>query len=89
MKTGKVSSAPSDTQRNMKPEKSELHHCLRLGDWHRDSSANVVSFGGEPSGLGLVSNKGGRQHKLISDAAIEEYIDCTIEVRMCILDNVV
>ena len=80
VKTGKVSSAPSNTQRHMKPEKSELHHSLRLGDWYRDFFANVVSFGGESSAMGLTSAKNVRQHKQISDAKIDEYIDCTVEV---------
>ncbi|KAI0807789.1 hypothetical protein C8Q74DRAFT_1322450 [Fomes fomentarius] len=80
VKTGKISSAPPEisSSRHFKPEKNELHHSLRLGDWWRDVSANAVSFGID---LPIsVPSRRTRPHKLMSEAQADRYFDCTVEV---------
>ncbi|EJF66176.1 hypothetical protein DICSQDRAFT_132309 [Dichomitus squalens LYAD-421 SS1] len=78
VKTGRLSSAPEDScaLRHFQPERSEVHHSLRLGDWWRDASANQVAFGAENP----TSASRGRPHKLFSDADCNGYFDCTVEV---------
>ncbi|KAI0748478.1 hypothetical protein C8Q80DRAFT_1104088 [Daedaleopsis nitida] len=82
VKTGMVSSAPQDTTalRHIKLEKSELHHCLLLGDWWRDVSSTAISFGTGIDTSVPITNKRTRQHKLMSEAQFEEYFDCTVEI---------
>ncbi|KAI0362516.1 hypothetical protein OH77DRAFT_61120 [Trametes cingulata] len=78
VKTGMLSSAPADTcaMRHFKPEESELHFSIRLGDWWRDVSANATSFKAAISS----ASRRGRVHKPIAEARNEEYFDCTVEV---------
>lgn len=80
VKTGKISSAPPEisSMRHFKPEKSELHHSLRLGDWWRDVSASAVSFSIDVP-ISVPSRRT-RPHKLMSEAQADQYFDCTVEV---------
>lgn len=78
VKTGKVSTAPPNTARQIKADTIELQRSLRLGDWWRDVESSAMSFGGGPASL--IPAKRGRQHKLISAVEPNEYFDCTVEV---------
>ncbi|KAI0672845.1 hypothetical protein C8Q78DRAFT_1021641 [Trametes maxima] len=73
VKTGMLSSAPTDTcaMRHFKPEASEVQFSIRLGDWWREVSSTSIAFD---------APRRGRVHKSISEAMHEEYFDCTVEV---------